>query len=92
VVTDEIDEIVENGVKTKDGKFYEVDAIVCATGFNTSFCPNFHLIGIFQASISLTGKVAMEWTFEMFGQKNPKVTSQSLRQDFQITSVSFSLY
>jgi|SRR5579871_4400495 len=46
VVTEEIIEIKENGLLTKDGKFHEVDAIVCATGFNTSFVPNFDLIGI----------------------------------------------
>jgi hypothetical protein len=73
------------------GKLYEVDAIVCATGFNTSFRPNFHLIGIFQALKSLIVKVAMERTFGMFGQKNQKVTSQSLRRDFRIISVISSL-
>ena len=45
VVTEEITEISERGLHTLDGKTYDVDIIVCATGFNTSFCPNFHLIG-----------------------------------------------
>lgn len=47
VVTEEIVKISEKGLHTQGGKLYEVDAIVCATGFNTSFCPNFHLIGTF---------------------------------------------
>jgi cation diffusion facilitator CzcD-associated flavoprotein CzcO len=46
VVTEEIDEITEEGLLTRDGKLHKVDVIVCATGFNTSFRPNFHLIGI----------------------------------------------
>jgi len=45
VVTEEIVEIKANGLVTKDGKLYEVDTIVCATGFNTSFTPPFKLIG-----------------------------------------------
>lgn len=45
VVTEEIVEVMENGLRTQDGKFYEVDAIVCATGFYTSFAPPFSLIG-----------------------------------------------
>jgi cation diffusion facilitator CzcD-associated flavoprotein CzcO len=46
VVTSEIDEIKEDGLLTRDGKCHKVDIIVCATGFNTSFKPNFALIGI----------------------------------------------
>jgi cation diffusion facilitator CzcD-associated flavoprotein CzcO len=45
VVTSEIDEISEGGLLTRDGKHHKVDIIVCATGFNTSFKPNFVLIG-----------------------------------------------
>jgi cation diffusion facilitator CzcD-associated flavoprotein CzcO len=45
VVTEEIVEITESGLRSKDGKFYEVDVIVCATGFNTSFVPNFSVVG-----------------------------------------------
>jgi cation diffusion facilitator CzcD-associated flavoprotein CzcO len=46
VVTEEIDQVTEEGLITRDGKLHKVDIIVCATGFNTSFKPNFHLIGI----------------------------------------------
>jgi cation diffusion facilitator CzcD-associated flavoprotein CzcO len=46
VVTSEIEKITEDGLFTRDGKLHEVDTIVCATGFNTSFRPNFNLIGM----------------------------------------------
>ena len=52
VVTEDIVKISEKGLHTQDGKTYEVDVIVCATGFNTSFCPNFHLIGTHTRSCS----------------------------------------
>jgi cation diffusion facilitator CzcD-associated flavoprotein CzcO len=45
VVTEEIEKITGEGLLTRDGKLHKVDIIVCATGFNTSFRPNFHLIG-----------------------------------------------
>ena len=31
-----IAEILPNGIRTNDGKFYELDVIICATGFNAS--------------------------------------------------------
>uniref|UniRef100_A0A8H7K2J8 FAD/NAD(P)-binding domain-containing protein n=1 Tax=Bionectria ochroleuca TaxID=29856 RepID=A0A8H7K2J8_BIOOC len=45
VVTDRIVEIVPKGLRTLSGELIEVDAIVCATGFNVSFCPRFPLMG-----------------------------------------------
>jgi cation diffusion facilitator CzcD-associated flavoprotein CzcO len=36
-VYDEIIEITETGLRTGDGSFYEVDIIVCATGFNMAW-------------------------------------------------------
>lgn len=35
LITESIDHIEENGVKTKDGKLHELDVIAYATGFNT---------------------------------------------------------
>ena len=40
-----IDCITETGIKKKDGTLLELDAIFCATGFNTTFQPQFHLVG-----------------------------------------------
>jgi len=41
-----IEEIVSNGLRAKDGKFYELDMIVCATGFDIGFIPFFELKGM----------------------------------------------
>lgn len=45
LVTDSIERIEETGIRTVDGKLYEVDAIVCATGFDVSHRPPWPLIG-----------------------------------------------
>lgn len=36
---DDLGEITESGIRTKDGHFLELDAILCATGFDTTFKP-----------------------------------------------------
>ncbi|KAI2467497.1 cyclohexanone monooxygenase [Annulohypoxylon bovei var. microspora] len=41
-----IEEVTSTGLRTTDGHHYEVDALVCATGFNVSFRPRFPLIGL----------------------------------------------
>ncbi|PQE11649.1 phenylacetone monooxygenase protein [Rutstroemia sp. NJR-2017a WRK4] len=45
VVSTGIEEITADGIKLTSGEFIEVDAIVCATGFNCSFVPRFPMIG-----------------------------------------------
>lgn len=45
LVTDPIDHIEVTGIRTTDGTLHEVDAIVCATGFDVSQRPPFPLIG-----------------------------------------------
>lgn len=40
-----IDRIVDNGIRTADGKDTLFDAIICATGFDVSFCPSWKLVG-----------------------------------------------
>ncbi|KAF2094347.1 flavin-binding monooxygenase [Rhizodiscina lignyota] len=45
VISDEIDHIEAEGLVTADGKLHKVDAIVCATGFNTTYRPRFKLVG-----------------------------------------------
>ncbi|OAA68631.1 Flavin monooxygenase-like protein [Niveomyces insectorum RCEF 264] len=42
---DDIDCITAKGIRTKSGEDKEYDAIVCATGFDTTFRPPFPLIG-----------------------------------------------
>jgi len=41
---DPILQLTEKGVKTEKGE-EEFDVIICATGFDTSFIPNFQLVG-----------------------------------------------
>lgn len=45
VVTDTISHVVSRGIQLGSGEIIEVDAIICATGFNVSFCSRFPLIG-----------------------------------------------
>lgn len=45
LVTESIDHIEAQGIRTTDGTLYEFDAIVCATGFNVSHRPSFPLLG-----------------------------------------------
>ena len=54
----DIECITENGIKRKDGVEIELDAIFCATGFNTTFKPQFRLIG--RNGVDL----AKKWTVE----------------------------
>ena len=45
VISSPIEEIVPEGLKTSDGKLHQVDALLCATGFDTSFRPIFDIRG-----------------------------------------------
>ncbi|KAJ5734903.1 uncharacterized protein N7483_000028 [Penicillium malachiteum] len=42
---DDIEKITEKGIQTRSGQEIEYDVIVCAMGFDTSFCPSYPLIG-----------------------------------------------
>lgn len=45
VVTESIESIQPDGILLKTGELLKVQAIICATGFDLSFCPRFNLIG-----------------------------------------------
>ena len=45
VFTETIGKITPNGFTDSEGKEYECDVIICATGFDTSFRPRFPIIG-----------------------------------------------
>lgn len=45
VVAGGIRRVVPRGMELTNGTMIEVDAIVCATGFDVSFCPRFPLVG-----------------------------------------------
>lgn len=44
-VTTDLARFTEKGIETVDGKEYELDAIICATGFDTSTVPPFPVYG-----------------------------------------------
>ena len=46
-----IDYIDEGGIKTKDGHYYELDVIICATGFDVTHRPPFPIIGRNEVSL-----------------------------------------
>lgn len=56
VADSDIESFTEKGVRCKDGTEYEVDIIICATGFDVSFRPYFPVIGKGGKSL------AEEWT------------------------------
>jgi hypothetical protein len=45
VVWGEIDSFDAHGIKSASGEHFAVDAVICATGFDMSFCPRFPIVG-----------------------------------------------
>ncbi|OAA68498.1 flavin-binding monooxygenase [Niveomyces insectorum RCEF 264] len=45
LVTDDVRRVVPEGLELSSGEVLPLDAIVCATGFDLSFCPRFPLVG-----------------------------------------------
>ncbi|KAG5769761.1 hypothetical protein H9Q73_013468 [Fusarium xylarioides] len=45
VIRTGIRKITEKGIETDDGEIHEVDTLICATGFNTSFSSRFNIVG-----------------------------------------------
>jgi cation diffusion facilitator CzcD-associated flavoprotein CzcO len=45
LLTEGIASLVPEGIQLESGNIIKVDAIICATGFNTSFTPRFPLVG-----------------------------------------------
>jgi cation diffusion facilitator CzcD-associated flavoprotein CzcO len=56
VVYGEITHITEQGPATDDGHIHEVDVLVCATGFDTTFKPRFPLLGLEKTDLSVEWK------------------------------------
>jgi hypothetical protein len=44
-VSDDLECFTETGIRTKAGEEFELDAVICATGFDTSNVPGFPIIG-----------------------------------------------
>ncbi|KAJ5785362.1 uncharacterized protein N7503_010574 [Penicillium pulvis] len=53
-----ITKITENAVHTEDGKVFECDVVICATGFDVSHRPHYPIVG--QNGVSLADKWAEE--------------------------------
>jgi len=51
-ISDAITAIEPKGVQTADGKLYEIDVLVCATGFHTASAPPFPVSGLNNATLS----------------------------------------
>ncbi|KAJ4177179.1 hypothetical protein NW755_013998 [Fusarium falciforme] len=45
VIRTGISRVTEHGIETLDGQVREVDVLICATGFNTSFSSRFEILG-----------------------------------------------
>ncbi len=45
LITERIASIVREGIQLESGEIIKLDAIICATGFDTSFTPRFPLVG-----------------------------------------------
>lgn len=45
LITEGIAGFVKEGIQLESGRIIELDAIICATGFDTSFTPRFPLVG-----------------------------------------------
>ncbi|TFK71445.1 FAD/NAD(P)-binding domain-containing protein [Pluteus cervinus] len=58
IVYGNIDRITETGIVGEDGRSHELDILICATGFNTSYRPRFPVIGKYGKNL------ADEWAQE----------------------------
>ncbi|KAJ2893258.1 hypothetical protein MKZ38_008853 [Zalerion maritima] len=45
-VSDSIQEVTEEGLITSDGTLHKIDALICATGYDTSFAHRFPIYGV----------------------------------------------
>ncbi len=50
--TTHIAKVTENGILLKDGRFHELDVIITATGYDTTYVPRFPLIGLNGVSLN----------------------------------------
>ena len=45
VVTEGIKRFLPDGMELESGEIIKLDAVICATGFDLSFCPRFPMVG-----------------------------------------------
>ncbi|OBT89187.1 hypothetical protein VE02_01661 [Pseudogymnoascus sp. 03VT05] len=71
VVTDEIPEIVPEGIKLVTGEVIKVDTFICATGFDISFAPRFPLVGRNGINLATQWKTRPEAYLSMAAANTP---------------------
>lgn len=67
--------MVSDGIIMVDGSKVELDVLICATGFNTSFCPPFKLIGEDGAVLNEVWEAGPRGYFGMAAAKFPNYFS-----------------
>lgn len=76
VATDEIQEIVPEGVKLTTGEVIKVDTFICATGFDISFFPRFKMTGRNGAVLSEQWSKKPEAYFSLAAENFPNYFSK----------------
>ena len=63
VTMSKIARITETGIQTSDNEHHILDAIICATGFDVSFCPAWELVGRNEVDLAQAWKTDPEGYF-----------------------------
>ena len=51
VISTGIERVVENGIVSRDGELHEVDVVIAATGYDTSYIPRFPVVGLSKVNL-----------------------------------------
>lgn len=87
---DDIAKITEKGILTKSGQELGFDAIVCATGFDTSFQPRFPVIGRNGVSLAKQWEEVPEAYFGLAVPNFPNYFSKLSNLDLKIVRTNCS--
>lgn len=85
VETTRISKVTEAGILMEDGRFHQVDVIITATGYDTSYVPRFPLIGL--NGVNLTERWRAEGPKAYLG-----LTAPSIPNYFSKSSTKLCLY
>ena len=91
VVTDEISEIVPEGIVLATGEVLKVDALICATGFDLSFCPRFPIIGRNGANLAEQWKDRATAYLSVAPENMPNYFSEQNSPPLSIPNVSIPI-
>ena len=79
VIFNPIREITESGIVTEDGKQHNIDVLICATGFDVSFRPQYPLCGRNGVDVREVWKDAPETYLSVTAPQFPNYFSESSR-------------